>query len=334
MFFRYSSLGFLVLAFLSGCATLHRSPASVENAAELTPSTYSHHDLTGLPEPLKPAVVAVYGVRDQTGQFKPAPDSNFSTAVTQGASAILVKILEDSKWFIPVERESLQNLLTERKIIRSIEQQPLSPPPSAEPPKIGSTVAPGKTKPHNVPPPAQSLAAAPIPLRSLITADYLLEGGIVGYESNVQTGGVGAQYFGIGLSTQYRVDQVTVNLRIVDVYTGVVLSSVMTTKTIYSQEIHPNVYRFLSFQRLLEIEGGISKNEPTELCIHEALEAAVIRLVIRGVEKGLWKLKHPDHIHSPLIQRYLNEKSIQPLPIEAVKQKEGLNQSVKNGAEG
>ena len=58
----------------------------------------------------------------------------------------------------------------------------------------------------------------------------LIEGGIVGYDSNTQSGGA-ARYFGIGVSEQYRVDQVTVSMRIVSVQTEILLST-NVTKTI------------------------------------------------------------------------------------------------------
>ena len=42
----------------------------------------------------------------------------------------------------------------------------------------------------------------------------------------------GARYFGIGVSEQYRVDQVTVSMRIVSVQTGEILLTTNVTKTI------------------------------------------------------------------------------------------------------
>ncbi|EGI99185.1 CsgG/HfaB family protein [Shigella flexneri] len=48
--------------------------------------------------------VSVYNIQDETGQFKPYPASNFSTAVPQSATAMLVTALKDSRWFIPLER--------------------------------------------------------------------------------------------------------------------------------------------------------------------------------------------------------------------------------------
>lgn len=76
-----------------------------------------------------------------------------------------------------------------------------------------------------------------MPLQSLAAANVMIEGSIIGYESNVKSGGVGARYFGIGADTQYQLDQIAVNLRVVNVSTGEVLSSVNTSKTILSYEV-------------------------------------------------------------------------------------------------
>lgn len=248
-------LSLLLGLALPGC--VHR-PSAANEGAQPTPGTQITRDLTHLPAPKGKIVVAVYGFRDQTGQYKPAPDSSFSTAVTQGGAAILVKALLDSGWFIPVERENLQNLLTERKIVRALE-------------------GPDKNAPPSVP--------------GLLPASILIEGGVTAYESNVRSGGIGANYLGVGLSTLYRVDQVTVNLRSVDIRSGKVLSSVSTTKAIYSYEIRPTVFKFVNFKDLVQFEAGMTRNEPAQLCVREAIEAAVIGLVAQGLQDGHWDLK-------------------------------------------
>jgi curli production assembly/transport component CsgG len=265
----------LVLAglALSGCAI---QPATIFDPAKLTPKSAAYKDLRSLPEPKGRIAVAVYSLRDQTGQYKPAPDSSFSTAVTQGGAALLVRALLESNWFVPVERENFQNLLTERKILRALE----NPPDKAEP------------KPAPTLPP-------------LMPASILIEGGVVAYESNVRTGGAGARYLGVSLSTQYRIDLVTVNLRAVDVRSGQVLHSVSTTKTIYSQLLDSGVFKFVDFKQLLELEVGYSRNEPTQLCVNEAIESAVMHLIVQGLGKHLWQLKNPEDINHPLLQAYL-----------------------------
>ncbi len=258
---------------LGACAVPPSDPVQLTTAATLTPPSPSTRDLQRLPPPRGKVVAAVYGFRDQTGQYKPSPDSSFSTSVTQGAASMLIKALKDSGWYTPVERESLQELLTERRIVRAMES------PEAQ----GGA--------NGVPP--------------LLPASILLDGGIIAYESNLRTGGIGARFLGVGASTQYRMDQVTINLRSVDIRTGAILHSVLTTKTIFSYEITPNVYKFVNYTDLLEFEAGITNNEPAQLSVKEAIEAAVIHLTIQGLKDGNWRLRNQNDWNSPLIQRYL-----------------------------
>lgn len=266
----------LSAGLLSACAISH-PPSNVATNAQLSPGTGVTHDLRHLPEPKGKVVVAVYGLRDQTGQYKPAPDSSFSTAVTQGAASLLVKALKDSGWFIPVERENLQDLLTERKIVRALEV-----------------------------PPEKGTQAVSLP--ALTPASILIEGGIVAYESNVRTGGIGAGYLGVSLFKQYRVDQVTVNLRSVDVRNGQIVNSVSTTKTIYSYEVKPSVYKFVHFKDLVQFEIGHTRNEPAQLCVREAIEAAVVHLTVQGVKDRVWALKNDGDMNHALIQSYLRQQ--------------------------
>ena len=275
----------LGLLTLSGCAVM-QPPAEVLPTAQLTPSTRTTRDLTALPPPKGRVAVAVYGFRDQTGQYKASPDSSFSTSVTQGAASILVKALKDSGWFLPLERENLQNLLTERKIVRALET-----------------------------PQDRSAAGAMLP--QLLPASVMIEGGVIAYESNVRTGGAGARYLGVGLSSQYRVDQVTVNLRSVDIRNGQILNSVSTTKTIFSYEIHPSVFKFVAFKDLLELEGGMTRNEPAQLCVKEAIEAAVVHLVVQGAQDQVWAFRDEKDWTAPVVQSYLKQSADHASQLEA-----------------
>lgn len=261
---------------LMGCSSLPQSSEQLSSAA-LTPATPTSRDLRRLPPPKGRVLAAVYAFRDQSGQYRPAPDSSFSTAVTQGGAAILIKALKDSGWFTPVERENLQDLLTERKIVRALEQAP----PSKD--------------------------AQPAGFPALLAASILVEGGVTAFESNVRTGGIAARYLGIGLSTQYRVDQVTVNLRSVDIRGGQILHSISTTKTIYSYEVHPSVFKFVNFKDLVELEAGMTRNEPAQLCVKDAIEAAVIHLVTQGLRDRSWTLKNQKDWNSPLLQKYFHQ---------------------------
>jgi curli production assembly/transport component CsgG len=265
------------LISLSLAACVSHPPSNAKSNAQLTPPTRVTKDLLRLPEPKGKVAVGVYALRDQTGQYKPAPDSSFSTMVTQGATSMLVKALKDTGWFVPVERENLQNLLTERKIVRALE--------------------------------GPQDKGAGVQLPPLMPATVLIEGGIVAYETNVRTGGVGARYLGVGVSDQYRVDQVTVNIRAIDIRGGQILNSVSTTKTIYSHQLTSGIYRFVNFKQLLEIEAGYTRNEPVQLCVKEAIESAVVHLAVQGMKDRVWLLKDEKDMESPVIQAYLKENN-------------------------
>jgi curli biogenesis system outer membrane secretion channel CsgG len=276
-------LSVVSLVVLSGC---HRMDFTEDNfstepmRATVGYTTALHDDLVSLPPPEEKVIVAVYKFRDQTGQYKTSANATtFSTAVTQGATSMLVKALEDSGWFIPIEREGLPNLLNERKIIRSSRLQYESENGEAMP-----------------------------ALPPLLYAGVLLEGGIVSYDTNFITGGAGLRYFGMGGSGQFRKDRVAIYLRLVSVKNGEVLKTVSTTKSILSKEVDFNVYRFVSVEKLFEAETGFSTNEPPSMCVLEAIEKAVLSMVIEGIEEGLWGLKNPQDINSPVIQSFLEER--------------------------
>ena len=102
----------LILFIVSACSSTSELE-QIEASSSLMPKGETYYDLIGLPAPQGSMVAAVYDFRDQTGQYKPIPSSNFSTAVPQSGTAFSDHTLNDSAWFVPVEREGLQNLLTE-----------------------------------------------------------------------------------------------------------------------------------------------------------------------------------------------------------------------------
>lgn len=281
---RFACRGTLLPAFalIAGCAT-DIPPTVSGDRAQLAPRTNVTRDLLRLPAPKGKIAVAVYGFRDQTGQYKPAPDSSFSTSVTQGAAAVLIKALHDSGWFVPVERENLQDLLTERKIVRALES-----------------------------PQDKNLPAPQVP--QLLPASIIVGGGVTAYESNIRTGGVGANFLGVGVSTQYRVDQVTISLRSVDIRTGKILTTVSTSKSIYSYEIQPSVFKFVNVKNLAQFEAGITRNEPAQLCVREAIESAVVFLVVQGLKDRHWELKDPKDMGNPLIKAYVLDDGVERIP--------------------
>ena len=252
----------LLSVLLSGCASLASMPPTVPGVA--------YKDMEKVPEPAGgKIVVAVYQFADLTGQQK--PNDNFgemSKAVTQGSSNLLIKALKDvgdGKWFRVAERESLQSLLQERKLIRTTRQMTQG----------------DKAK----------------PLGPMLYAGAYLTGGIVGYDSNTLSGGYGHRFLGIGYSAQYRQDTVTVMLRLINVVSGEVELTVMTEKTILSVGAGKDKFKYLDLDtQLLEVEFGAALNEPVTYAVRKTIEGAVVELIAAGQKKGLWKFKAPDWI--------------------------------------
>ena len=211
-----------------------------------------------------PVVVAVYGFKDLTGQRKPSATlSLFSSAVTQGAEAYLIKSLHDvgnRQWFTVVERVGLDNLLKERQMIKQTRE-----------------IYDGD-KAKMLPP--------------MMLAGVIVEGGIVDYNSNTLTGGTGARWLGIGPYTQYTQDIVVINLRLVSVQTGEVLSSVTVQKNLLSTSEGITALRFFNqATRAFELDSSQTFNEPANYALRSAIEQGVVELIKQGERQSLWKFK-------------------------------------------
>ena len=116
-------------------------------------------------------------------------------------------------------------------------------------------------------------------------------------------------------------------LRAVATQNGRILKTVNTTKTILSQQIDVGIFRFVRIDRLLEAEAGLSYNEPPQMAVLEAVEKAVLNLIIEGIVDGNWRLKNPEDINAPVILRYLEEKQdATGIPIDPASQDMPLDQ--------
>jgi curli production assembly/transport component CsgG len=256
-----TTLTFAIL--LTGCGTFVPLVTPEPEPPQVIQNDNS--EFKNLPPPTDgPIVAAVYGFADKTGQRKPSERlANISYAVTQGAEAWVINALQDvggGEWFKVVERVGLDHLIKERQIIRQ----------------------------------TRDAAGDNTQLRPMMFAGVIVEGGIIGYDSNTLTGGAGARYLGIGPSTQYRQDVVTVNMRLISVQTGEVLISVSTTKTIISVGNSLTFFRFFDMgTRSLEAEIGYTVNEPVNYAVRVAIEQAVVELVKEGVNRRLWRFSRP-----------------------------------------
>ena len=249
----------ILALLLTGCAALEYE-RGVQDPVALTPRESLMAKLPALDGP--PITIAVYGFKDLTGQMKPSDKlALFSKAVTQGAEVFLIKSLQDSKgWFKVVERVGLDNLIKERQLIRNQRE-----------------VYEGKDAK---------------PLKPMTVAGVMIEGGIIGYDSNIRSGGQGARFLGLGTSQQYRVDEVVISLRLISVNSGEVLLSTAVSKTIFSTSHNVGVLKFVDQgTQSLEMENGAALNEPTTYAVRIAIEQAVYEMILEGKRRGIWSFK-------------------------------------------
>lgn len=258
-------IAILVTLTLAACGTTSHPPSGMMANDMPQPITKTrYNELVNIAPPNGPPItVAMYGFRDLTGQRKPNEKvAQLSSAVTQGGEVFLIKALQDAgkgKWFQVVERVGLDDLIKERQLIRNQRE-----------------TYEGKDAK---------------PLAPMLIAGIMIQGGIVGYDSNVGSGGVGAALLGVGASTQYRTDEVTVVIRLISVHTGEVLISAGATKTILSTGVNGNVMKFVDQGTMsVQLEAGANINEPSTYAVRLATEAAVVDLIKQGAAKGLWTI--------------------------------------------
>jgi len=242
---------------LGGCVSTGTGILDIREKAAVV-NTQSK-DLRSLPPPERQAVVAVYDFPDLTGQRKAsAAGADLSTAVTQGGTSLLIAALKDAgggTWFRVVERNRVDDLAKERQIVRQTREEYLGE---------------GVNK-----------------LEPMLFAGLIIQGGIIGYDTNIQTGGAGARYLGIGGTTMYRKDQVVVALRAVNTNTGEVILNVQVSKTVLSVGRDLSLFKFVDVgTKLVEAEVGMTENEANTMAVKMAIEEAVLQLIKQGIEKG------------------------------------------------
>ena len=251
----------LWVILLSSCAVIEES-GDLVLTKKIQPTTtlnLQSEELRNLPPAHIRPTIAIYpnSFRDLTGQRRSnSTFALFSTAVTQAPEAFLIRAFKhtaNGNFFRVVERVGLDDLTKERQLIRSTRKEFKDD---------------DKMKP-------------------LLFAGLLVQGGVISYESNLKSGGSGARYLGIGTSKQFREDTVTISLRLVSVATGEVLMETLVSKSILSTSVSQDVFRFIEAgTELVEIEGGISKNESVSIALQKAVENGVLNIINIGIDRG------------------------------------------------
>lgn len=268
---RFLSVALLSSYLLSSCTILIPDPienniAPIQRIEQAEIRSLVNDELLNVDPPIRAPVIAVYreSFTDQTGARRSNSQfATFSTAITQAPHAYLIRALKhagknNEGFFQVVERVGLDHVTKERQLIRSTRES--------------------FDEKQKLPP--------------LVFAGLIMEGGVIGYESNTTSGGAGARYLGIGMSKAYRRDTVQVSLRTVSVTTGKVLMEVLVSKTILSASLDNDVFRFVANStELVEVEGGVVRNESVNIALQAAIETAVLQTIKEGIEYKYWTVR-------------------------------------------
>ena len=268
---RSLSVALLSSCLLASCTILIPDPienniAPIQRIEQAEIRSLVNDELLNVDPAVRTPVIAVYreSFTDQTGARRSNSQfATFSTAITQAPHAYLIRALKHAGknkdgFFEVVERVGLDHVTKERQLIRSTRES--------------------FDEKQKLPP--------------LVFAGLIMEGGVIGYESNTTSGGAGARYLGIGTSKAYRRDTVQVSLRTVSVTTGKVLMEVLVSKTILSASLDNDVFRFVADStELVEVEGGVVRNESVNIALQAAIEPAVLQTIKEGIEYKYWTVR-------------------------------------------
>ena len=254
----------LLVTLLSSCAVLNQNK-DLSLTQDIKPSSIldlQSEELKNLPSANIKPTIAIYpnSFRDLTGQRRSNSSfALFSTAITQAPEAFLIRAFKHAaggEFFRVVERVGLDDLTKERQLIRSTRQE----------------------------------FKEDKELQPLLFAGLLMQGGVVSYNTNITSGGIGARYLGVGSTKEYREDMITISLRLVSVATGEILMEVLVSKTVLSVGVSQDVFRFYEAgTELVEFEGGTTENEPVSIALQRAIETGVLNIIEEGIQRGYWE---------------------------------------------
>ena len=195
--------------------------------------------LAALPEIENKHKIAVYKIKDKTGQYS----ETGSPIVSQGATEMLITALMRSRQFNVLDRADFNDFMTEQNLVANDRIK------DNEGPKIGQ----------------------------LSGADYIISGAITEYQIDKKTGGIGLRVAGKGGQQEYAVASSAIDLRVTDTSSGEVIWAKSLKKEIVGEKVGLEVFSFMG-NNIVEFETGKGRQEVINLVVRTLLEEAVYKL--------------------------------------------------------
>ncbi len=202
--------------------------------------------LASLPEPEERSRVAVYDIRDKTGQYKGDTGAS-STVVSQGATEMLITALDRSRQYRVLDRVDFSNFMNEQNL------QTEGRLADGEGPLIGEMTG----------------------------AQYVISGAVTEYQVDRDTGGLGLTIAGKGGSQEFARATCAIDLRVTDTTTGQVVWAESLKGEILGRKVGLQVFSFMG-QNIVEFETGRGKQQVINLVVRTLLEEAVYGMYEAG----------------------------------------------------
>ena len=189
---------------------------------------------------VRPDVVFMVGsCEDKTGQHKDAEALRYSTALTQACTDLLVNFARQAGFQVAERSPFNMSLIAQEYQLSHQFQVPQPGQPAGPPVNIGLIQRGG-------------------PNGGLTGANYMITGAVTTYSTSVQTSGGGVDLDGIGVTARSSEAIVGVTLRIVDVPSGLVVSSLYLQSTVVGNTSGFHFTRFIgsAVSTLATVTGG------------------------------------------------------------------------------
>lgn len=214
----------------------------------------------------RPLGIAIGDVKDYTG--KQGQDEGFT--LTQGGALMAYSALGKLNGGVRVH-ERFDTRVAEAELVYMNQRQL------------------GDGSYHSVDDPATGAKSA-VPWKpyyggSIRQSDYFIVGGITELNYNIRTGGAEVSVSNIGPKARIYTMNIAVDLRIVGTQSLMVYDTVSVEKQVSGYEVGFGTFRFFGSE-LFDVNVGAKNQEPLQLGVRMAIEAAVLQLVasVAGID--------------------------------------------------
>jgi curli biogenesis system outer membrane secretion channel CsgG len=204
-----------------------------------------------------PIVIGVGDVKDYTGKYS----INEGNAITQGGALMVYSALGKLGGAVSIA-ERFDPVIAERELAYADRRQ------------LGD----GRNHQVGGPNGGQNVPWLPYFGGTINKSDYFIVGGITELNYNINSGGAEFAVNQVGVKARTFSQSVSVDLRIVDTKSLMVVRTVSLTKQFNGYEVGLNVFRFFG-SKLYDVDIGAKGQEPVQMGVRAALEEGVVRLM-------------------------------------------------------